>query len=321
MKEKIIGGIISSILGDALGVPVEFIQREIIRKNPVTDFLEYGTHKQPKGTWSDDSSLLLCTIESLLDGIDYKRTIELFYDWFSKNYWTATDTVFDIGNTTSIALHNFALGSEPLDCGLCKEFSNGNGSLMRILPVAYEIFNKPFEERVSTTFNFSRLTHGHVRSKIACLLYVEIIRNILNGKGKITSVDDAYQIVAQWCLENELSDEWKNFVNCNSKIIKSNESCLRSFGYVIDTLESSIYSFLVNNSIIESVLFSVNLGDDTDTIASITGGLSGTFYGINNLEKKWIDGIKKIDEIFDLINKYLIKKFNSQPRFENKEKL
>jgi ADP-ribosylglycohydrolase len=309
MKEKVAGGIISVILGDALGVPVEFVSRATLRKTPVSEFLEFGTHNQPKGTWSDDSSLLLCTLESLLNGIDYKRTIDLFYDWYTKKYWTATGVLFDIGNTTREALVKYESGIEPICCGPSKEYSNGNGSLMRILPIAYEIYDKAINERRITTFNFSGLTHGHNRSKLACWLYVEIVRNILNRKEKTESVDEAYKTVENWCIKNELAEEWKYFFNCNSSVLQFEESCLSSTGYVIDTLESSIYSFLSNDTIIDSVLFSVNLGDDTDTVAAITGGLSGTFYGINNLNNKWIKQLKRIDEITELVEKYSMIKF------------
>ena len=138
MKDKIVGGIISFILGDVLGVPVEFKKRDYLGKHPVKGFLEFGTHNQPKGTWSDDSSLLLCTIESLLNGIDYERTMGIFNKWYSEAYWTATNQVFDIGYTTQEAIYSFRQGATALNCGQKLETSNGNGSLMRILAYSCE---------------------------------------------------------------------------------------------------------------------------------------------------------------------------------------
>lgn len=57
--EQIKGSLYGFFVGDALGVPVEFIGRETLKNNPITDMEEYGTHNQPKGTWSDDSSMVI----------------------------------------------------------------------------------------------------------------------------------------------------------------------------------------------------------------------------------------------------------------------
>jgi ADP-ribosyl-[dinitrogen reductase] hydrolase len=308
MKERMIGGLVSAVLGDALGVPVEFDSRPRLQRNPVSGFREFGTHNQPKGTWSDDTSLLLCTLESLVSGIDYKRTMDLFHDWYSKDHWTATGVLFDIGYTTKEALKKYESGCEPILCGPTKEYSNGNGSLMRILPVAYEAWDRDVAERRALAFGFSGLTHGHARSKLACWLYNEMVRNILMGKAKDESVDEAHSLVGRWCAENELAAEWKNFDGCDSRILARDVDLLSGSGYVVDTLESSVYSFLRKDSIIDSVLFSVNLGEDTDTVAAVTGGLSGTFYGISALGSEWITELKRIDDIMELINRYLTKR-------------
>lgn len=310
MEDRIVGGIISSVLGDALGVPVEFEDREYLRKNPVHDFLEFGTYNQPKGTWSDDSSLLLCTLESIIDGIDYKKTMDLFLKWYKESYWTAANEVFDIGITTENALNAYMNGCEPIKCGPCDEYSNGNGSLMRILPAAYYTFDYEEKERRNSIFNFSGLTHGHIRSKIACWLYSEIITNILHNYEKNDAVDNAFEKISTWCKHNGHTSELALFQRCQSTIMTAHEDSIKSSGYVIDSLEAALYCFLNTNTILDSLFTAINLGLDTDTIAAITGGLSGTFYGCKTLDNTWITGIKRINEIQALVSTYIKTKQN-----------
>ncbi len=142
VKEKILGGLWGAVVGDALGVPVEFRSREELRQDPVQDMRGYGTYGQPAGTWSDDSSLMLCTVESLLDGLDTGHLGSLFVRWLQEAHWTPWDKVFDVGGTTNQAINRLSQGVEPEQAGLTDENSNGNGSLMRILPVALCYFGQ-----------------------------------------------------------------------------------------------------------------------------------------------------------------------------------
>ena len=135
LKEKILGGLWGAIIGDALGVPVEFKSREEVRRNPVTAMRGHGTFKQPPGTWSDDSSLLLCTVESLIEGFDTNRMGQLFIRWYNDSYWTPWGKTFDVGIATQAGIKRMMRGIPPEEAGGLNENDNGNGSLMRILPV------------------------------------------------------------------------------------------------------------------------------------------------------------------------------------------
>ena len=105
-KDKISGGLWGAVVGDALGVPVEFQSRERLRRDPVRYMHGYGTYNQPAGTWSDDSSMMLCTVESLLDGFDTKHLGDMFVRWLNDAHWTPWEEVFDIGGTTRRKLSN-----------------------------------------------------------------------------------------------------------------------------------------------------------------------------------------------------------------------
>ena len=135
MQDRILGGLWGAVIGDALGVPVEFMSREQVRRNPITGMRGYGTFNLPPGSWSDDSSLLLCTVESLLDGFDTSKMGELFIRWLNEGYWTPWGETFDVGNSTMSSIRRLMKGVPPEEAGGRGEHDNGNGSLMRIIPV------------------------------------------------------------------------------------------------------------------------------------------------------------------------------------------
>jgi len=289
-------------IGDALGVPVEFNSRQIICKNPVTDMIGYGTHNLPAGIWSDDSSLSFCLAEALTQEFDLNTIGQNFVKWYHDNFWTPQGFVFDIGIATCQAIAQLARGVQPDLAGGTDEFSNGNGSLMRILPLLFYLNDKPIEERFNLIKQVSAITHGHIRSVIACFYYLEFARQILEGKNKF----EIYKI-----LQSEIS----NFLTTLSinkteialfdrlleeDIEKLPEENIYSSGYVLHTLEASIWCLLTTDSFEEAVLRAVNLGEDTDTTGAVTGGLAGLLYGFDSIPNKWLQKIARYDDINDL---------------------
>ncbi len=175
--------IFGSAVGDALGVPVEFSSREARRRDPVIDMRGYGAHLQPAGTWSDDTSLALCLAESLTErGLDYRDQASRFVAWLRNGLWTPHGEVFDIGNATRRAIHNLAAGRDPLAAGPAGEFDCGNGSLMRIAPLALYLAFADEDQRVEAAMLGSRLTHGHPRCQLACAMFCEVIAGLVQGR-------------------------------------------------------------------------------------------------------------------------------------------
>ncbi len=293
---KVKDGIIGFIVGDALGVPVEFVSRSILEKTPVVDMNEYGTYHQPKGTWSDDTSMTLATMTSILNknGIDYIDIMDEFLEWIQKDKYTnSPDGMFDIGFTTHDALLNYHNGASALKSGCEGERDNGNGSLMRILPLAY-INSIDYE----TVENVSSLTHAHKRSKIACVLYVEIAISMLENDFTI-----AEHVKLACCKIKEYykgSEELTHF----HKIFDNDLKDLNGKGYVIYTFECVIHSLLTTDSYRDAVLKAVNIGGDTDTNAAICGGLAGIYYGYDSIPIDWIDEINRINEVLSLCERY-----------------
>jgi len=171
-------------VGDALGVPVEFESREYLKKNPVTKMGSGGVHDQGIGVWSDDSSLTFCLAESIVEGYDIHNLANKFIKWKNEGYWTATGEVFDIGNTTRQSIINLSNGIHPTLAGGFNEIDNGNGSLMRILPLVILLKDLPIGKQFDLVKEVSSITHAHNRSVISCFYYLEFALQIMEGKDK-----------------------------------------------------------------------------------------------------------------------------------------
>ncbi len=178
---KIKAVILGHAVADALGVPVEFSSREELDESPVTDMEGFGTYPYPAGCWSDDTSMTLCALHSLSDGeLNFDDIMQNFGKWYYKDEFTPTGELFDVGNACSTAIDNyFKKHLDAENCGLKGENSNGNGSLMRILP-----FSLLFPNDYEVIYKASALTHAHLRSKMACLIYTMVLNEILSNNSK-----------------------------------------------------------------------------------------------------------------------------------------
>ena len=299
--------LLGTAIGDALGLPIQFLDREVIAKNPVTTMVGYGQFDVPAGTWSDDSSLSLCLAESLCNGYDLNDISNNFIKWMFEGYWTPFNKAFDIGNTTYFAIVNLRNGISPHLAGMDRERDNGNGSLMRILPLVPYILNMKEEDRFRIIGEVSSLTHRHPRSILACIALCEFAIQYIN----LQSVEEAYQAMQQTILQllkKEMFIEedipFKRLVSLSYEEFKAIElKDIRSTGYVIDTLEASLWCIFNTTSYKDAVLKAVNLGDDTDTVGAITGGLAGIIYGYDTIPSEWLEVLAKKDDIIELANK------------------
>ncbi|MCI1268599.1 MAG: ADP-ribosylglycohydrolase family protein [Ruminococcus sp.] len=299
IEYRVKSAIFGFAVGDAIGVPAEFKSREELRKNPITDMKSYGTYNVPAGTWSDDTSMTLAEMDVLCNGLDYEKIMQAFCDWYDNGKYTPDDKCFDIGMTTAAALYYFKNSTPPLKCGGIDEKDNGNGSLMRIIPFAlYHSISPDFKEKI---FADSALTHAHMRSKIGCYIYANIIRKMFRLDKKIDKsefiliiLDDIYENI---CENNEYSYYQRIF---DSDFAELSEDEIKSTGYVVHTLEAALWCFLNTDSYEECVLKAVNLGNDTDTVAAIAGGLAGLWYGYDSIPKNWINTLRKCEYIEEI---------------------
>ena len=306
MKANVVHGALFGLaIGDALGVPAEFRSRETLRLDPIKDFVGFKSHNQPPGTFSDDSSLTFCLAESLCHGYDLNDLGERFVMWWNDGYWTAGGEVFDIGNTTRNAIHRLQRGTKPSLAGDFDEGSNGNGSLMRIMPLLFYIRNFDIEERYAIIKDVSSVTHGHIRSVIACFYYLEFALELLNGSDKQTAYKNTAQHVHDFIVGKQIIQKEVDLFAplLKDDITKENIDNIPSFGYVMNTLKASMYCFLTTDNYSDATLMAVNLGNDSDTTGAVTGGLAGLYYGFESIPEKWRNEVKKSKNIKDLCDR------------------
>ena len=305
LKEKILGGLWGAIIGDALGVPVEFKSREEVRKNPVTTMRGYGTFNLPPGSWSDDSSLMLCTTESLIDGFDTRLMGQLFIKWLNEAYWTPWGQTFDVGMATHDGIKRLIRGIPPEESGGVNENDNGNGALMRMLPVGVYFASSAVPEILNAAHRASSLTHRHIRSQMACGFYCLMISALLKGNDPKKAYHYAIGQAEERYGQAPYSSELVNFKRILAgDIHQLPEENIKSGGYVIHTLEASTWCLLNSRSFYGAVLKAVNLGEDTDTTGIVTGGLAGIYYGLDAIPQEWIDAIVRKDEIGELFERF-----------------
>ncbi len=306
-------GMLGLAVGDALGVPVEFTSREERRQDPVTGMRAYGTHNQPVGTWSDDSSMAFATLDSIKqkDGIDYQDIMEKFAAWCLYGEYTPFHELFDIGTTVSRAIIRFGQGTSPVEAGGNREYDNGNGSLMRILPVCLYLYNRQKmvctseDESIYIIHNVSSLTHAHLRSQMACGFYYFMVKAVLEKEGILherlqKGIDEANRYYRQDSHNHAELESFSRLADLK-EFRKLPENEIKSSGYVIDTLEAAVWCLITTDSFSESVLKSVNLGDDTDTVGAVTGGLAGLYYGYDAIPTEWVRALQRLEWIEDLL--------------------
>jgi ADP-ribosyl-[dinitrogen reductase] hydrolase len=308
MKNTIESGLFGLAVGDAVGVPVEFKSRTYLKENPVTEMFGFGTHHQPIGTWSDDSSLSFCLAESLCVGYDLNDIAKNFVKWYNEELWTPHGKVFDIGIATTHAILNIAKGHQPDLCGGFSESDNGNGSLMRILPLVFYLQKEnDIEVIYQKVKEVSSVTHAHFRSVFACFIYVIYCLEILKDKEKFEAYKNMKLVLSEFLKDKSFNPvEIALFDKIlENDISKYNEKEIESSGYVLHSLEASFYCFLNSDSYEEAVLKAINLGGDTDTTGAIAGGLAGIYYGIENIPQRWIDNLARTNDIKDLAERSL----------------
>jgi len=292
-------------IGDALGVPVEFKSRQKIAQDPVSDMIGFGTYNLPPGTFSDDSSLAFCLAEALTQEFNLQNIGNNFVAWLYHNYWTASGRVFDVGIATRDAIKKLQNGCKPELAGGNEVSDNGNGSLMRILPLLVYIKDKQISERYQITKQVSSITHGHIRSVLACFYYLEFARQLINGINRFQIYKNLQTDIPQYLLSLSIS---QNEIQLFDRLLKENiyeltDNEIFSSGYVLHTLEASIWCLLTTDNYKTATLKAVNLGADTDTTGAVTGGLAGLLYGYDTIPKSWLQQIARKDDIEHLADR------------------
>lgn len=286
------------IFGDAFGVPVEFKKRDTFE---VHDLQGFGTWNVPAGTWSDDSAMMFVTMDHLVCHTSHDELKKAFCDWAYRGFWTYNkEPSFDVGATIAEIIQRWEKISLA-EQAKSDEFSNGNGALMRILPVSFATFGQAEEEIVQTITNYATMTHGHIRSTLSCIHYTFVVHNLLNESSLYDSLQDANQRFQKYLAK--YPQEESSFIGVLT-IDSLQREDIESTGYVLHTLEAVYWSLLNATSYYDTIHKAVHLGQDTDTIGAIAGALAGMYYPYLDVPTTWFSMIPRREEIQVLIQSF-----------------
>ena len=307
-----LNGIMGVVVGDALGCPVQFESRDEVARHPVTGMRGYGTFNLPEGSWTDDSSLTIALLESIrrVGEIDLDDIMGNFMKWLYDGEFTPYGESYDIGRGTMQAINRYSKNRNAKKCGGDEEWNNGNGSLMRIMPAC--IYCTVMEssgmysdrDAIDAIHSVGGLTHAHIRSNIACGLYFFMAKYILFREGSLQEsiLEGLTQGFAFY--ESYLADKENLHYYDRLKDLETFKSLpaekIKSTGYVVDALEAAVWSLITTDSFDQALLKAVNLGDDTDTVGAIAGGLAGLYYGYDSIPEEWLSAIKRREWIEDM---------------------
>lgn len=327
-------GIMGVLIGDALGNPVQFMSRHSVEKRGLVKGMEEGgVFNMPAGSWTDDGSMTLATLDSLIakGTIDYDDMMERFIRWDSFGEYTPFGRAYDQGITCMDAIDRYSRRHKWTSCGKTGEHANGNGGLMRIMPVCLYAAVKEADgtltekEAVQTVHNATLLTHNHLRVCTASGIYYFMCREILKlrglfgdteadreaGSANMTGstlrrvlqrgMDNAVSFYAQ----NDMDEEFTHYARMKDleKYAETDADKIKSSGYVVHTLEAVVWSLITTDSLEEALLKGVNLGDDADTVGAIAGGLAGLFYGYDSVPEAWKNAMQKRAWLEDMCRK------------------
>ena len=299
-------GIIGLAIGDAMGVPLEFYPREKLLENMTVEMKGYGSHNVPKGSWSDDTSMTICLIDAInkTGEIVPKDICDNFVRWLEDEEFTPTGITFDVGRTCWASILEYQRKPEnPESCGQTGEVNQGNGSLMRISPLIYYCFAKNMDEKeIYTTVKLvSSLTHRREECIMGCYIYVLYGIELLKG----FNIFDAYYNLKEkdYSMFSQSTQRKYDRV-LKEKLDYLNMGDIKSSGYVVDTLEASIWCILVTDSFDEAIIKAINLGEDTDTIGACTGALAGIYYGLEDVDREWKDDLIRMDYLESICEKF-----------------
>jgi ADP-ribosylglycohydrolase len=291
-RDRIEGAVWGHLVGDAVGVPYEFKSPRSITE---VRFGAKGTYGQPPGTWSDDGALMLALLDSLtrdrsgdeaaFDTADQARR---FLAWADGTAYTPDDDGrFDIGIATSAAMSRLRAGVAPEEAGGRGERDNGNGSLMRILPLALLSDGIGDAEMLDRAHRCSAITHGHPISQAACALYVLIARQLLEGASPAGALDAATDVLRRAYATRD--DREAREAALETLLGWSGRS---GDGFVVDALWSAWDAVALTASYQEAIEVTVRYGNDTDTTAAIAGGLAGIRFGQQGIPGEWLAGMR-----------------------------
>lgn len=304
-REHILGGLYGLLVGDAVGVPYEFHTADQLPPMEKIDLIPpVGFNRShrgiPIGTWSDDGAQALCLLDSLVEcgTLDLQNFADKLWAWYDKGLWAVDQHVFDVGIQTIASLQAFHEGKSPEKSGFIHSEGKGNGSLMRVLPLA--LWHQGEDEQlVIDSHKQSLVTHGHLTNQVACALYCLWVRKV----PKYAEIEDAYHAAVDRLREVYGTNSEERY-ELEHTICPEQEPVSNGSGYVVETIQS--VRLAVREADYEKVIQkAISLGQDTDTNAAIAGGLYGVKVGLDGIPDRWLEKLRGKEEVERLLTRWL----------------
>lgn len=302
-------GIIGLAVGNAMGVPTEFLKRDDLLEKPVIKMTPKISAGIPKGAWSDDTSLTIATIDAMTKGgINYTAMADNFVRWFTSNQFCSINESFGIGSVTLKSLVRYTQRlEEAYECGSDTIKDIDNGSLKRILPIAYYfVARKDTDKRIfEVVKRTSSITHANEIVICGCYIYIRFVMNLLKGNNKFSAFNQMRKLDYNMFSKDTIN-LYKRILFEDINILEIED--INSSSYIVDTLEAALWCFLKSNNYKECIIATTNIGGDTDTVGSIAGALAGIFYGYNNIPKDMLEDLRKreyLEELCEYFELYL----------------
>lgn len=289
--------ILGHCIGDAMGVPFEMTPRKYLKEVPVEGM------ERKINRYSDDTAMTLATMQSIIKnkGINYDSMMYEFYLWLAKGKYTQNKKPYGYGNTTFNAIYNYSIGIDALECGMDGILSNGNGVLMRMLPIVFYLhqINANDEKVKEVVKNTTILTHSHEINVLGTYIFVKYCLYLLEGNNKFDSYKKIQGLDYSGYSKEALS-KYKRILK--DDISKYQENKIKSGIAIFETLEAVLWSILTTNNYREALLTAINLGGDADTIGAITGGVAGMLY--NDIPIQWVKQVEGYNYIYRMIRRF-----------------
>lgn len=302
IEERIKGGMLGLIVGDALGVPYEFNPPKNIPSYHEIEYIppKYFEPSYPgvrPGTWSDDSAQALCLLDSLLecDGFNLDNFAQKLLLWYREGLWAVDNEVFDCGIQTRASLRELSRGVPASECGFARPDGKGNGALMRVLPLVLWHHQGEREQLIKDAHAQCLITHGHICNQVCCAFYCLWGKELLCGREIVVGYNNAVEILKKFYEENQLV---QYLYELEMMLQDGNFS---GGGFVVDSMRSVKHLLFHYQSYESVVKEAIRLGNDTDTTAAIAGGLAGLVYGYSGIPKRWILGLRDINKVEDAV--------------------
>jgi ADP-ribosyl-[dinitrogen reductase] hydrolase len=291
------GCLLGLAAGDALGTTLEFKTPGSF--TPIQDMLGGGPFALQPGQWTDDTSMALCLAESLLEkgGFDPVDQMERYCAWAEHGHLSSNGVCFDIGNTVSQALRRYRQGGQPYS-GSSDAYSAGNGSLMRLAPVAMYFWRDPLQAEAQAAAS-SRTTHAAAEAVDACRYYAVLLAGALGGAAKEELLAPLYHPQPGHWITPSHSLAPKVEAVALGSYQRLSPPAIAGTGYVVKALEAALWAFYHSHDFAEGCLLAANLGNDADTTAAIYGQLAGAYYGEEGIPQRWRDLLTRRELIVD----------------------